>query len=262
MPGADFNLAQDAALLFEKVRQAGLMARDRFRAGVASWHKPDGSFLTETDLEVDRFLKAELLAARPHYGWLSEETADDPARLQKRLLWIVDPIDGTRAFARGGTEWCVTGALVMDGAPVAAAVYRPLTDDFYHAMAAGGAWRNGTRLTVTDGGLPGCRMMGTRRALTPLLVHGIAPEWPGEHPLLLRLARVAEGSLDAALSLGAKNDWDLAAGQLLVQEAGGRMTDMAGRAMVYNRIGSVQDGVLAAGAARHSQLYQRLVETP
>jgi len=256
LPGADFDLAQDAALLFDQVRQAGQMALERFRAGVASWHKPDGSVLTETDLEVDRFLKASLLAARPDYGWLSEETADDGARLSRPMLWIVDPIDGTRAFAKGGDEWCVTGALVKDGQPVAAAVYRPLTDDFYHATAGGGSFCNAARLKAGDGPLAGCRMMGTRRALTPLLAHGIVPEWPGEQPLLLRLARVAEASLDAALSLGAKNDWDLAAGHLLVQEAGGRMTDARNRPMVFNRIGSVQDGVLAAGLTRHQALIQ------
>ena len=261
MPDADFNLAADAALLQASVREAGLLALARFREGVASWNKPDGSVLTEADLEVDGFLRTRLMAARPAYGWLSEETADDAARLNRALLWIVDPIDGTRAFAKGGSEWCVTGALVRNGVPVAGVVFRPMTDEFYHGAAGAGAERNGTRLAVNDGPAAGSRVMGTKRAVSPLLDHGVEPVWPGEHPLLLRLARVAEGSLDAALSLGAKNDWDLAAGHLLVQEAGGRITDTRNRPMIFNRIGSVQDGVLAAGSQRHAEL-MNLVETP
>lgn len=259
MPAADLNLAGDAALLNRAVRVAGELGLTLFRQRVRNWKKADGSVVTEADLKIDSYLRQELLGQRPGYGWLSEETPDTEERLARDSVWVVDPIDGTRAFANAGNEWCVTAALLRRGRPVVAAVYRPMTEDFYSATAGSGTFRNGQQLHVSDGPIvAGTRVIGNRRATGPLEAAGAEPLRNLEIPLLLRLAKVAAGEIDAAVSTGHKNDWDLAAGALLVQEAGGCVTDLTGATMVFNRAQAFQRGLLAAGPKRHALLLEHV----
>jgi myo-inositol-1(or 4)-monophosphatase len=253
------GLAADAALLFETVREAGALALTMLRQNVRRWTKPDGSPVTEADVAVDTLLRGRLDAKRPAYGWLSEETPDDESRLARSSLWIADPIDGTRDFIAGGSEWCIAVALIRDGRPAAAAIYRPVSEDFFSAIAGAGAFLNGDPIAATQGdALAGARVLGTLKSLAPLAEHAIETVTPGSLPLQLRLAFVAHGQIDAAVSAGRKNDWDLAAGDLIVAEAGGLTSDFAGRPFVYNRRESWQQGLAAAGARRHPQLIDAL----
>lgn len=258
MPGSRARAA-DAELLFDAVREGGHLAMTLLRQNVRRWSKADGSQVTEADLKVDALLAGRLQAARPSYGWLSEETPDSAARLSCRKVWIVDPIDGTRDFIDGGSEWCVAAALIEDGRPVVAAVYRPVGEEFFSAIAGRGAYRDNERLSVTDrDSLEGARIAGNPRSLGYLAGHGISPGTKGELPLQLRLAFIAAGRIDGALSIGNRNDWDLAAGDLIVGEAGGVVSDTTALPYIYNRPQAWQHGLVAAGAKRHAMLIKAL----
>jgi myo-inositol-1(or 4)-monophosphatase len=251
----------DAALLFDAVREAGELGLALSRRGdLQRWTKPDGSQVTEGDLAINALLEKRLGQATPDYGWLSEETPDDPqARMGREKLWIVDPIDGTRAFIEGRKEWCVAAALAIGGRPALAAVYRPRLDEFYTATAGQGASLNGQPLTMPDShSLAGARIAGNRRSLAALADLGISADHSGALPLQLRLASVAAGRLDGAVSLGKRHDWDLAAGELLVIEAGGAVSGSFGEGYVYNRPEPWQQGLVAAAPARHRAIVEGL----
>ncbi|MBI2717783.1 MAG: 3'(2'),5'-bisphosphate nucleotidase CysQ [Rhizobiales bacterium] len=258
MPGSE-ALQRDAELLFEVVREAGQLALTLLRQQVRRWSKSDGTPVTEADIRVDALLRSKLQARRPAYGWLSEETPDDRQRLACDRMWIADPIDGTRDFIAGGTNWCIAVALIAEGRPTAAAIYRPATEDFYWAIEGKGAHRNGETLATSAGrSLAGARVVGSRNSLALLAAHGIEPVASGSLPLQLRLAQVASGEVDAAVSVGHKNDWDLAAGDLLVAEAGGCAVDVAGKPYIYNREATWQQGMIATGQARRVALTEAL----
>ena len=250
----------DAELLHRAVREAGELARSLFQQKIKRWTKSDGSPVTEADLAVDKILKARLHEARPGYGWLSEETPDTAERLKHRQVWIVDPIDGTRAFAQGGDEWCIAAALLVDGRPHLAAVYRPMVEDFYEARHERGARLNGKPLHIGKAfSLAGARVLGNASAVKQLeakaAVEAVAP---GNTPLAMRLARVAQGQLDAALSTTPKHDWDLAAGDLLVHEAGGTVTGLNGKIFTYNRTETRQANYVASSQTLHAALLEQL----
>jgi myo-inositol-1(or 4)-monophosphatase len=249
---ADFDLLRAA------VREAGTLAVEFLKKKFRRWNKPDNSVVTEADLAVDALLKERLGAARPDYGWLSEETPDAAARLGRQTLWIADPIDGTRAFAEGTDEWCVAVALVRDGAPALAAVYRPLKEDFYEAAKGQGAFLNGVRLAVKParatpriiGPVPALKSLAARLDLTP--VPG------GRVPLAMRLAFVAAGDIDGALSPTPKHDWDLAAGALLVSEAKGAITCADGTPFRFNHRTPQQAGYVAAEPVLHRKILEAM----
>ncbi|MBC8037786.1 MAG: 3'(2'),5'-bisphosphate nucleotidase CysQ [Rhizobiales bacterium] len=261
MPDSDC-LRQDAELLFDAVREAGALALTMFRQNVRRWSKPDGSPVSDADVKVDALLRDKLHASRPGYGWLSEETPDSDERLACEKVWVADPIDGTRAFVNGGSEWCIAAALVSAGRPTAAAIYRPVYEEFYSAVAGEGARMNGSSIVTTDADtLTNAHVVGTRKSLAPLSEHGIQADVSGTLPLQLRLALVASGRFDAAVSFGNKHDWDLAAGDLIVQEAQGQASDLSGRSYIYNRPQAWQHGMVAAGSKRHTKLIEALRAT-
>ena len=253
-------LKDDARLLFDTVQEAGELGLSlAHRKDLKHWTKPDGSHVTEGDLAINALFEERLKAARPGYGWLSEETPDAPERLAQERLWIIDPIDGTRAFMEGRLEWCVAAALAINGRPVLGAVYRPRVEEFYSAIAGEGARLNGQAFTIPDSdSLQGARIAGNRKALQSLDHLGIEGDLSGALPLQLRLAYVAAGRLDGAVSIGKRNDWDLAAGELLVIEAGGAVSGVSGEGYIYNRPEPWQQGLVAAGAKRHAALIEAL----
>ena len=238
------------------VREAGGIARRAFGTRVRTWLKEHDSPVSETDIEVDAFLRERLAALAPDAGWLSEESEDDPARLDAARVWIVDPIDGTRAFINGRPDWTVSVALVERGRPVAAALYAPVTGEFFLAAAGGGATCNGAPIAATAGeAIAGARLSGPRGILDCLAA--TAPGFtvlPRIHSLALRLARVADGTLDAAFAGSGSHDWDLAAADLLVHEAGGALTTLGGGTPVYNVAATVHATLVAAGRRRHRAL--------
>lgn len=251
------DTADDLLLLEAACRAGGEIARRHFREGCRSWSKQGGSPVTEADLEVDAYLRHTLLEARPGYGWLSEESVDDLSRLQHQTLFIVDPIDGTVAFLKGRAHFTVCAAVVRNGTPVAGVVYNPLLDHLYAARADGGASCNGAPIQVSAcHGLNGCAMLGDRGMLT-------RPPWPQmrvetRNSVAYRMALVADGSFDATLSLSAKRDWDLAAADVILREAGGSITDRQGQALVYNRPGAVQPSMVAAGSRLHGEILAQI----
>jgi myo-inositol-1(or 4)-monophosphatase len=231
------ELAADVALLTEAAREAGEIAMRWFRRDPRVWHKSGGSPVSEADLAVDHHLKSRLIAARPDYGWLSEETADGPERLERTRVFVVDPIDGTRAFVAGDEGWTVSLAVVEAGRPIAAALIQPATGALWQAASGGGVRRNGDLVVATERtDLVGARVSGPPKFLDHAAMRAAGFATREVVPsLALRIAHVADGRLDVAYGSGNAHDWDLAAADLLVQEAGGRLAVPSGEALAYNR---------------------------
>ena len=251
------------APLHQVAREAGAIALGFFRPGAKTsarlWTKDRGSPVTEADVAVDSFLKGRLSQLLPEAGWLSEETADDPERLGKSFVWIVDPIDGTRAFVAGHRDWSVAIALLVDGCPLLGVVHAPAHDRFYEASAGSGARVNGAPIEVsTRDGIEGARTAGPmplvdsfeRRAGRRVTRLEKIPS------LALRLVRVAEGTVEIGLISSDARDWDLAAADLILREAGGLVSDLGGRPLVYNQADPVHGELAAAGAGLHRRVIE------
>jgi len=257
-------LTRDAALLRDTVRKAGDLALSKFRTDLKKWTKGASSPVSEADIAVNDLLEVRLRAATPGYGWLSEESVDDEARLDSERVWIVDPIDGTRGYLAGQDDWCVSVALVEKAQPVLAAVFAPARGEFFFAMRGQGATLNDTPVRATTGSsLDFARMAGPKP-----LVERLDPSG-GEiklHPrigsLALRLCRVAQGTLDAAFAGGQSRDWDLAAADLIVQEADGRMSELSGDPILYNRREVAHGVLVAAGRERHASIVAHFRRRP
>jgi myo-inositol-1(or 4)-monophosphatase len=258
------TLARDAALLTDSVREAGALALSLFRTELKNWTKGASSPVSEADIRVNDLLESRLRSATPDYGWLSEESVDDEARLGKQLVWIVDPIDGTRGYLAGREDWCVSVALVEDASPVLAAVFVPASDEFFFAMRGQGAALNDVPVCAATGTeLDFSRVAGPKplverlsRSAGDIVLH------PRIGSLALRLCRVAQGSLDAAFAGGQSRDWDLAAANLIVQEANGRMTALSGETILYNRREVTHGVLVAAGRNRHARIVEHFRNRP
>jgi myo-inositol-1(or 4)-monophosphatase len=249
-------------VLAAAVREAGALALTTFRSEIRQWIKGASSPVCEADIAVDAFLRKRLGDAFPSHGWLSEETEDDPRRLAAEAVWIVDPIDGTRAYLEGKDDWVVSVALARGGRPELAALFAPVTDEFFFAVAGEGATCNGATIAVDTGvGFEGARLLGPKRFQGRLTeIHPAVVSLPRLGSLALRLARVAHGGADIALVSGRSHDWDLAAADLLVHEAGGKLTDIAGEPLTYNRPEPVHGLLVAAGRLRHATILDLLRE--
>lgn len=261
---ADRVRAHDAALLKDTVREAGALALSLFRTELKNWTKGASSPVSEADIAVNDLVEKRLREATPNYGWLSEESVDDDSRLGKELIWIVDPIDGTRAYLAGREDWCVSVALVAGSAPVLGAVYAPVTNEFFFAARDRGATLNERPVRAAAGtAFDFSRMAGPKP-----LVQRLSPSseeitlFPRIGSLALRLCRVADGGLDAAFAGGQSRDWDLAAANLIVQEANGRMTALSGDAIEYNRREVVHGVLVAAGQDRHNRIVEHFRNHP
>jgi myo-inositol-1(or 4)-monophosphatase len=257
-------LTRDAALLKDTVREAGALALSLFRTELKNWTKGASSPVSEADIRVNDLLEKRLRSATPEYGWLSEESVDDERRLDKRLVWIVDPIDGTRGYLAGREDWCVSVALVEDASPVLAAVFVPASDEFFFAARGQGATLNDAPVFATAGtDWDFARVAGPKplverlnRSSDEIILH------PRIGSLALRLCRVAQGSLDAAFAGGQSRDWDLAAANLIVQEANGKMTALSGDTILYNRREVTHGVLVAAGRDRHARIVEHFRNRP
>jgi myo-inositol-1(or 4)-monophosphatase len=258
------NLApgEAARLLAAAAVEAGKLALS-MREGVRSWKKDASSPVSDADIAADNFLRERLLALAPSYGWLSEETADQPDRLMRKRVWVVDPIDGTRAYLAGFPDWSVSAALVENGRPLAAALYAPVSDELFIASKENGATLNGKRVHAsTIHSLQHARIAGNKKRVEQMIRTGTAIEAvPKIHSLALRFARVATGEIDAALATAASHDWDLAAADLLVHEAGAVLTTFDGHKLIYNRSEIRHGELVAAGRELHTPLLAALKGT-
>ncbi|QYK42056.1 MAG: 3'(2'),5'-bisphosphate nucleotidase CysQ [Paracoccaceae bacterium] len=252
--------ARDLALLTDAAAEAGRIARRFWRRNPAVWDKPGNGPVTEADLAVNRMLLADLRRARPDYGWLSEETPDDRERLDNERVFIIDPIDGTRAFIAGEEHFAHALAVAERGRVTAAVVHLPVAGLTYAAVADGLATLNGRPLRPSgredeDGAVAlasGAAMM--------------AAHWPGGVPplrrafrasLAWRLCLVAEGAFDAMLTFRPTWEWDAAAGCLIAAAAGAAATDADGLAPAFNRRDPRVNGLIVAAPGVHAALMAR-----
>lgn len=256
-------VTDDLSLLIDAALDAGKIAA-RFFHGVADrWDKPGGlGPVTEADLAVDLMLREELTAARPDYGWLSEETEDGPARLSSGHVFIVDPIDGTRSFIEGSATWAHSLAVARDGRVEAAVVFLPLRDKLYAAARGKGATLNGDPLAVSprselDGATvlaakPNFNPARWRNATVPPITRAFRSS------LAYRLSLVGEGRFDAMMTLHPTWEWDVAAGSLIVEEAGGTVSDVARHPPRFNNPVPKLSGMIAGSPHIHDALVTRL----
>ncbi len=246
-PAADLPHLLDATLA--AARKAGELAAARFCTEVRCQRKSDGSPVTEVDLAVDALLRERLMAALPEAGWLSEESTQGHGWLRHERVWVVDPLDGTGGFLRRDPHWCIAIALIEQGRAVLGVIHAPALERTWWAHARGGALINDTTARVSARTtLQGARIIGPKRLLD---ASAWETPWPPlevrRYPsLALRLAYVASGDADGMIALGGKNYWDVAAGDIIVREAGGVAGDMQGRSLRYDHASARVGGVIAA----------------
>lgn len=252
----------DLDLLIAAAREAGRIARGFFGQAAQSWDKPGGAGpVTEADLAVNTMLEAELRRARPDYGWLSEESADGPERRAARRVFIIDPIDGTRSFIAGDTTWAHSLAIADRGEVVAAVVYLPMRDKLYRAGQGTGAFLNDAPITPSRRrDLAGAHVLAARPAFDARHWQGPVPAMKRSHrpSLAYRTALVAEGRYDAMLTLRKTWEWDVAAGDLLLREAGAVTSDRHGAPLRFNNADPHVAGMVASGAGMHGQITRAL----
>lgn len=219
-----------------------------FKQNQEVWMKGGTSPVSEADYAVDKFLRETLLSARADYGWLSEETADGAARLDARRTFVVDPIDGTRGFLEGQSRWCVSIAVVEAGRPVAGVLECPARQETFSALPNAGAFKNGARLAVRKPG-PTPEIGGPKVMLDalPETLRDRVKRTAYIPSLAYRVAMVADGALDASFVKPNSHDWDLAAADLILHEAGGNLLDEHGRRPAYGGA-EIRHGALVAGS--------------
>ncbi|MDG3041083.1 inositol monophosphatase family protein [Roseicyclus marinus] len=249
---------EDLALLVEAARGAGRIAARYFRDDPETWDKPDGAGpVTEADIAVDEMLRDRLCAARPDYGWLSEETPDNPERLQAERVFIVDPIDGTQAFIEGSSAFSHSLAVVEGGVVVAAVVYLPIRGKLYAAARGHGATLNDMAIRAAgECALHEAEVLATKHTLGPdHWPRGVPPVIRAYRPsLAYRMALVGEGRFDGMVTFRPTWEWDIAAGALIIAEAGGRATDATGAVLRFNSAVPQVRGVMAGSAGIHGAL--------
>jgi myo-inositol-1(or 4)-monophosphatase len=253
-------MERELAVLVESIRNAGAKVRDLVRAGFDVQTKPDRSPVTTVDHEVNRILHEMQRREFPQDGWLSEESPDDPARLTNIRVWVVDPIDGTKALVNRMPEFCISAALIERGIPVVAAILNPLTDELFTAVRGGGLFLNDTRV-----------ILHPAREFDPVIMVNAwefrANRWATlaetaqcrpMYSIANALALVAAGRVQAVLTIEPENEWDLAAGVLLIEESGGTISDAAGKPFAFNQPTPTFSGVIAVAATANKHLRANL----
>ena len=258
-------MSPDLDLLIEAAQEAGRIALETRARGLKVEAKPGGSPVTNGDLAANAFLQSHLRTARPDYGWLSEETADDPARLEHRRLFVVDPIDGTVAYMKNRPWWTVALCVVDRDRPLAAVVHAPALGETFAAVAGEGATLNGQPIQASDVDTLDDASVLADAAL--LEGPGWAEPWPAmrlerRNSIAYRMALVAAGAFDAAINLTPKWDWDVCAGALIVEEAGGRVSDHHGHAWRFNQADPRQNSLICSAPALHPLIVRRTAPIP
>lgn len=251
----------DLPLLIEAGQKAGEIAASFFGRDPTIWNKDDNAGpVTEADLAANAHLEDVLQKARPDYGWLSEETEDTGQRLKTQRQFVIDPIDGTRAFIEGSKDWAVSLAVVENGTPIAGVVVMPRRGATYAARIGGGATLNNEPLSVTaQSDLHQASVLTNKVTMKPEYWKGDVPGFKRtfRSSLAFRMCLVAQGRFDAMMTLRPTWEWDIAAGALIVTEAGGTVTDRRNAALQLNNAHPQVDGVLASGPV-HRSLAQSL----
>jgi len=237
--------------------EAGRIAAARCGTGFRSWEKTPGHPVCDIDLEVDSFLNERLRAVDPEAGWLSEETLDLSDRIERRRLWVIDPIDGTRDYLRQRPGWCVSVALVEDRVPVLGVLAAPARGELWSASRGQGSRRNGERLRVSRRSeLAGARVPTDRLPEPDRDLVAV----PKPNSIALRIALIAAGEADLVATLKWGFEWDIAAAALIAEEAGATVTGALGQPLAFNTASGEAFGVLAATPGIHAAAVERLRE--
>lgn len=235
--------------------EAGRLALGRAGTDYERWEKEPGHPVCEVDLAVDGFLREQLIALDPEAGWLSEETADESDRIERRRVWVVDPIDGTRDFLRGRPGWAVSVALVEDRAVRYGVLAAPARDELWAAEAEQGARRNGATISVSPRDrLPGARVPAD---ILPKVDRDLVMV-PKPNSIALRMAMVAAGEADLLATLRWGREWDIAAAALIAAEAGATVTGALGQPLTFNSPDAQAFGVLVTAPGIHQAAVERL----
>jgi myo-inositol-1(or 4)-monophosphatase len=238
----------ELCILTKAMQVAGAAALQAASDGFETHTKPDQSPVTSADIAVNQILHSHLQETFPHDGWLSEESPDDHTRLKKSRIWVIDPIDGTKAFIRGEPEFCISVALVEDGRPVVAAIFNPSTDELFAAIRGSGLQLNHKPVASQEHR----RDRQPVIALSPWELHvgrfksleALTINHP-MHSIAWALALAASGRIHAVATFEPENEWDIAAGALLIEEAGGTMHDGSGQSLGFNRPDPRYRGIIA-----------------
>jgi myo-inositol-1(or 4)-monophosphatase len=250
-------LAREREVAVRAAREAGAIVGRYYGADVAVERKGPDSPVTRADLEANARIRELVSAAFPADGWLSEETADSTERLARRRVWVVDPLDGTKEFIARIPEFCICVGLVEHGRPVVGVSYNPAADRLYVAVRGGGTTVNGrparvsTTGRVADAVVLASRSEDARGEWDPFKDQ-VHVKLTGS--VAFKLAELATGAGDATFTLTPKNEWDICAGTLLVEEAGGRVTDLTGAPLVFNQPSPLRPGMVASNGALHDGL--------
>lgn len=236
-------------VLIDVIRTAGTEALRFAATGFETIRKADHSPVTSADLAVNQILQSRLQSTFPQDGWLSEESPDSGERLQKTRIWVVDPIDGTKAFINGEPEFCISVALIERGQPIVGAIFNPSTHELFTATRRGGLRLNDKSVTPQDT----CGDQQPVVAVSPWeqQIGRFTSFMPSITSLPLRsiawaLALTASGRIHAAVTLEPENEWDVAAGAILIEEAGGTISDGRGNDLTFNRREPRYNGIIAA----------------
>lgn len=257
-------MEREKACAVRAARAAGEIIRSFYEQTYTVAEKGHDSPVTSADLQANHKIHEILQGAFPDYGWLSEETVDSPERLSRHRVWVVDPMDGTKEFIQKIPEFSVSVALVEDGRPVLGVSYNPIRDQLFSAVRGQGGFRDGKRVCVSiTRSLPSASILASRsehkrgewerfKALFRVVPTGSAA---------YKLALVAAGEADATFTLVPKNEWDICAGALLIEEAGGQVTDSEGRPIIFNRRETLLRGVVASNGFLHQQILELIART-
>lgn len=255
-------LADDLTLLIDAALASGEIAKRFWKQTPEVWEKSDGAGpVTEADIAIDTMLREELTAARPDFGWLSEETEDNALRLEKEHVFIVDPIDGTRAFINGAPTFSHSLAISQNGEVTSAVVYLPILDRLYCATKAGSSTLNGEEIRASHRSeIDGAQTLSATSSFAPHLWIGDVPKFDPHQrsSLAYRLCLIAQGRFDAMLTLRDTWEWDVAAGSLIAERAGAKVTNQIGGVPLFNNRKPLLHGMVAASSNLHTKIIERI----
>lgn len=254
-------LLQDLEIAKNAANMAGELVMSYFNKPIEVIEKSPNNPVTEADFKADELLQKTLLGARPNYGWLSEETKDDGSRFEKSRIWMVDPIDGTRAFIKGLPHFSISIALIENGEAILGIIFNPATNEMFYAIKGNGAFKNDMPIFASNSNmLDGAKMLGDKNMFA-------SKSWPNAWPqmeisqrnsIAYRMALVASGEFDAAIATAPKNYWDVAAGTIIIKEAKGIITDHKGQDYHFDRNQPLQRSLIAANINLHPLILSRL----
>jgi len=242
---SDLNIAISAA------KEAGTLIMNYYKADYEIRDKGYHNPVTTADHAADSQLKGILMEAHSDYGWLSEETVDSPDRLSKKRVWVVDPLDGTKEFIEGVPHFVVSVALVENGEPIVGVLYNPVTKEMFTAAKSEGAFLNddpilcATKENVSEMVILNSRSETRRGLWEPY--DGIFGKLKAIGSVAYKLGLTAAGKADIFASLRPKNEWDICAGNCIINEAGGKLIDLNGHQRLYNQKNTLISPGLVAG---------------